>query len=262
MTTTPLPTLASISNFRELGGLPAAGGTVAHGTLYRSAHLAGASDDDLAVLAALGIRTIVDLRTDADHTGDGGLDRVPDGVAHHRIPVVDSSGRAAEMRAVLVEGDSAAIAALYGDGRAEALAREGVVEMALDPEKTAVFTQVLEHVERDVHRPVLWHCSAGKDRAGWAATLVAMTLGVPDDALMDHYLESNRHRPVQARIDHYAALGVDASPLRAFMEVRAEYLQAALDAIDAAFPSRAAYLETVHGFDAARVDGLRAELVV
>jgi len=259
---TALPTLESISNFREMGGLPAAdGATVRRGCLYRSGHLAEASEVDLTTLAGLGIESIVDLRTPADLAGDGGADRIPAGVAHHAIPVVDSSGHNAELRAVMLAGDQARIEELFGNGRAEQLAADGVAVMATEPEKIAVFARVLHHVADAAGQPVLWHCSAGKDRAGWSATVIGLALGVADDALVEHYLLSNVHRPIAERLAMYDAKGIDARPILPLIEVREEYLRAGLAAIDAQWPSRAAYLDQAMGFGPDRVAALRRQLL-
>lgn len=256
------PTMAGITNFREMGGLPAAdGSTVRHGSLYRSGHLAEATEDDLAAVAALGIGSIIDLRTPADHAGDGGLDRVPPGVAHHAIPVVDSSGHHADLREVIVAGDQSVLDERFGNGRAAQLAGEGVAVMATEAEKIAVFAQVLQHVADAAGTPVLWHCSAGKDRAGWAATVIGMALGVPDDALVEHYLLSNVHRPVADRVAHYAAIGLDVTAILPLMEVREEYLRAGLAAVDAAWPTREAYLAEAMGFGPERIEALRAAVL-
>ena len=85
-----------------MGGLPAAGGTIRHGMLFRSGHLAEATDEDLVVVSGLGIKTIIDFRTEADRSGDGGRDRVPDGVDHRVMEMTDTSGKGAEIRNVLM----------------------------------------------------------------------------------------------------------------------------------------------------------------
>jgi protein-tyrosine phosphatase len=252
----------AVLNFREMGGLPAAGGgRIRSGLLYRSGHWSQASDADVATLADYDLATIVDFRTDIDRKGDGGPNRVPAGPEYLRFEMIDSSGRGHEIRSVLMSGDQSLIEERFGGGKAEAFAAEGVVEMALDAEKREVFARFLDVVADAARRPVLWHCSAGKDRAGWAATLVGLALGVPDDALIDHYLASNIHRPVEQRLAHYAERGIDASAMRAFLAVDADYLRAGFDAIDQRWSSREAYLADAIGFGPDRIDRLRSELI-
>ncbi len=259
---TPPGPFESVLNFREMGGLPAADGRrIRPGVLYRSGHWSQATDADVEALARYRLAAIVDFRTEIDRRGDGGPNRLPDGPEYLELEVVDSSGRGHEIRSVLMGGDQAAIEARFGNGQAETFAAEGVIEMALDDEKQAVFARFLDVVADEGRRPMLFHCSAGKDRAGWAATLVGLALGVPDEALIEHYVASNVHRPVEQRLAHYAERGVDATVLRAFLQVDAAYQRAGLAAIDERWPSRDAYLADALGFGPDRVERLRADLL-
>lgn len=259
---TSTPSFDDVLNFREMGGLPAAGGTVKSGHLFRSGHWSTASDADVARLAEFGLASIVDFRAAVDRQGDGGANRIPDGPDYLEMEMIDSSGRGHEIRSVLIQGDQQVIDDTFGGGKAEAMAREGVVQMALEAEKQAVFAGFLDVVAEPSRRPVLWHCSAGKDRAGWAATLVGMALGVPDDALVEHYLESNVHRPVEQRVAHYEAKGLDVTAMVPFMRVDESYIRAGFDAIDQRWSSREAYLAEALGFGPERIAALRADLVV
>ncbi|MFE6852799.1 tyrosine-protein phosphatase, partial [Streptomyces sp. NPDC057674] len=67
----------SVANLRDLGGLPLAGGhAVRPGLVLRSAHL-DRLDPAEPVVAALGIRTVVDLRTETERADRP--DRLPSG---------------------------------------------------------------------------------------------------------------------------------------------------------------------------------------
>ena len=252
----------SILNLREMGGLATPDGRVRSGLLYRSGHLSTATDADVDRLAGLGLRTVVDFRSAVDHRGDGGPDRLPDGVDHVHLDLTDGSENAAEIRSTLLSGDQALIDATFGDGRAERIATEAVEVMALDPGKQRVFGRFLATVADPGRRPVLWHCSAGKDRAGWAATLLGMALGIDDDTLLDHYLESNVHRPPEQRIAFYRErFGVDITPARPLLMVDEPYLRAGLAAVDAGWATREDYLADALGFGPEQVAQLRTELV-
>ena len=111
-------------------------------------------------------------------------------------------------------------------------------------------------------RPVLWHCSAGKDRAGWAATLLGLALGVPDDALIEHYLESNNRRPFDERAETYAKLGLNVELMRPFMVVHPDYINRGFQAIDAGWSSREAYLAEALNFGPDQIEALRSDLIV
>lgn len=252
----------AVLNFREMGGLPAAdGGTVKSGRLFRSGHWSQATDDDVSKLGQYGLTTVVDFRTEIDRQGDGGPNRIPDGLNYLQLEMIDTSGLGHEIRSTLMSGDQALVDERFGNGRAKQLAAEGVVAMALEQEKQQVFGQFLQVVADAEKRPVLWHCSAGKDRAGWAATVLGLALGVPDDALTEHYVASNIHRPVEDRLAHYAAKGIDAEIMRPFLSVHEDYIAGGLAAIDDGWPSREQYLEDALGFGREQVAKLRAELI-
>jgi protein-tyrosine phosphatase len=257
----PLPQLEGVLNFRELGGLEGAGGRIRSGQIYRSGHLATATDGDLASLTSLGISTIVDFRQAVDRSGDGGEDRVPAGARLVSLPVSDPSGRGGEIRETIMSGDPSLIEARYGNGRAHAMACEGAVAQATDPAKAPTYAAFLHHVLETGRRPLLFHCSAGKDRAGWAATLVGMAVGVSDDDLVDHYLLSNVHRPPEDRRRHFADLGIDVEVLMPFLGVHHDYLAGALAAVRDGWGTPEAYLADVLDFDTDKMDRLRGELL-
>jgi len=253
-----LPKLEGVLNFRELGGLEGAGGTIRSGVIFRSGHWSTATDGDLQVLADAGIETIVDLRLDTDRAGDGGDNRVAPDVEVIKMPMVDSSGHSGEIREVLMSGDRELMIERYGDGKAHQMAIDGAVAQAREPEKREVYARFLDHVAT-TEAPLLFHCSAGKDRAGWAATVIGMALGVNDDDLVEHYLLSNVHRSPEARRDYYASKGIDVDVVMPFLGVHADYITGALAAVDEDFSSREAYLTEALGFGPERVEQLRAK---
>ena len=58
--------IASVPNLRDLGGWPTrTGGRVRWGLVYRSTALSHLAEEDMAAFAALGIRSVYDLRTEA-----------------------------------------------------------------------------------------------------------------------------------------------------------------------------------------------------
>ncbi len=94
------PELGGVRNFRDVGGLPTVDGRrVAHGRLFRSGHLAHATDEDAAFLASLGLHTIFDFRNAADIGLEGPDVELP-GVRNVNIPLSDPARR----RGVLEDG--------------------------------------------------------------------------------------------------------------------------------------------------------------
>ena len=253
-----LPELEGVLNFREMGGLDGAGGAIRSGQIFRSGHWSTATDGDLEVLSGLGVQTVVDLRLDTDRAGDGGDNRAAPGVEIIHMPMVDSSGHSGEIREVLMSGDRQRMIDNYGDGKAHQMAIDGAVAQAREPEKREVYARFIDHVAT-TDAPLLFHCSAGKDRAGWAATVIDMALGVNDDDLVEHYLLSNVHRSPESRRAYYESRGIDVDVVMPFLGVHADYITGALAAVDEDFSSREAYLTEGLGFGPERVEQLRAK---
>ena len=92
--------------------------------------------------------------------------------------------------------------------------------------------------------PVLFHCTAGKDRTGWAATILLLAAGVDEAGALDEFLAVNPavRETFAPLLQQLAAAGGDPELLRPMLEVRAEYLQAALDTMRERFGSFDGYL--------------------
>ena len=223
-----LPTLDRVTNFRELGGLTGADDRrVRLRALFRSGHWGGASDSDVEQLAKLGVGVMVDFRSDKDRTHEG-ADRLPPGCEPLTLPMGDPAGQA-DARELIMSGDLDRIREHFGDDRGEAYMARGARRLVLDHhEQYAVF---LARLAEPGCPSALFHCSAGKDRAGWAASSVLLALGVSLEQTTEHYLVSNRTYDVkvQAGIAPPEQSEI-AQLLKPLMGVKAEYLQASVDA--------------------------------
>jgi protein-tyrosine phosphatase len=224
--------LTGITNFRDMGGASTASGKqVRTGVLYRSGHLADATDDDLHELERLGIRTLVDLRGPTDIDVEG-RDRLPAGARLVSIPMFERDGP--DIRAVFESRDASAIHEMFGDGQALELMVAGAAEMVTSPVRCQEFGMLLESIAADGATPAVIHCSAGKDRTGWAASLILTALGVDRAWVEAHYLASNDHRrdETNMRLEQLREAGIDAALLEPLFGVHAECVDASLRAVD------------------------------
>lgn len=210
--------LTGAPNFRDLGGYRTADGRwVRMGTLYRSDQLDKLTPEDSAKLDRLGIRTVVDLRTDAERAT--GQDRVPAGARSVVADVLAGTGVPADLK-VLLTTPADPTQTMQGLERT----------MVEAPAAQAAYRSLLTEIAQPDRVPLVFHCTAGKDRTGWAAATVLTAVGVPRDTVLNDYLESNRYvlpkyAPLVASLP--AEQGVRA---QALVEVRPEYLEAGLDA--------------------------------
>ncbi|WP_328420863.1 tyrosine-protein phosphatase [Streptomyces sp. NBC_00443] len=237
------PELAGVRNFRDVGGLPTVDGRrVRYGVLFRSGHLAHATEDDAAFLDTLGLHTIFDFRNAADQKLEG-ADVELRGVRNLNLPLSDPAD-GAEFWKMVRDGNLDQLREILADGKGAG--RMIASYRMIIKERTAEHSQVLHSLAQD-SVPALMHCAAGKDRAGLSIAVTLLALGVEREAILADYLESNaKHRRYKVRRS-----GSDASTyspevmelLSPLFDARAEYLTAAFDTIDAAWGGVDPYLE-------------------
>ncbi|MER7758457.1 tyrosine-protein phosphatase [Streptomyces sp. NPDC097619] len=254
------PTLTGIRNFRDVGGLPAADGRrVRHGHLYRSGHLAHATETDTDYLNSLGLHTVFDFRNAADHAIEGPDVTLP-GVRNVNIPLSDPAD-GGEFWRLIREGELDRLRELLGEGRGADRMSASYRKMVR--ERTAEHSRVL-HALATGTVPVLMHCAAGKDRAGLSIAVTLLALGVDRRAVTADYLESNaphrRYRTVPGSAPESRSPEVTAllSPL---FEARASYLEAAFALIDETWGGTEGYLHEGLGLTPDTLDGLRDRLL-
>jgi protein-tyrosine phosphatase len=253
------PRLDGVRNFRDVGGLPTSDGRrMRQGRLFRSGHLAHASENDAAFLTALGLHTIFDFRNASDMKLEGPDVSLPE-VRNVNLPLSDPAA-GAEFWHIVRYGDLDALRSLLGDGKAARRMSDAYRQLILD--RTAEHGRMLELLAEQESVPALLHCAAGKDRAGTAVAIILLAVGIERDAIEDDYLESNalHHR---YRIRRGANAEPAATPevmelLSPLFEARAEYLATALATIDLRWGDVDRYLADGLGCDDARRERLRA----
>jgi protein-tyrosine phosphatase len=237
------PDLAGVRNFRDVGGLPTAdGGRTRYGRLFRSGHLAHATETDTAFFDALALHTVFDFRNAADQKLEG-----PDvelaGVRNVNIPLSDPAD-GTEFWRMVRDGNIDQLREVLGDGKAAARMTDSYRRMIV--ERTAEHSRVLHALAED-SVPALMHCAAGKDRAGLAIAVTLLAVGVEPDAIRADYVKSNDpHRRYKVRRGSAAPEATNAevmSLLAPLFDARVEYLDAALAIIEETWGSTDAYLE-------------------
>jgi protein-tyrosine phosphatase len=106
----------------------------------------------------------------------------------------------------------------------------------------------------------LYHCTAGKDRTGWASAVLLTILGVPRETVMADYLASNAYLAGSSRERVLTGAGVDASKL--MLSVNASWLEAAFAEVDEKYGSFDAYVRQGLGLTDADVAALKARYLV
>lgn len=257
--------LPGAANCRDLGGWSVAGGgAVRYGQVYRSTELNGLTDEGLAVLGSLGIRSVWDLRTTAER--DAQPDRLPSGVVERHLDVLadDQSSAAAsagDLQQLLADPEQIT-KFLEGTSVRDLMveAYRGVVSL---PSAIASYREMYQGIADDGRRPTLFHCTTGKDRTGWGAAALLSFLGVSDDDVVAEYLLTNTEIVplTQPMYDAFAAAGGDPDLLRPALGVDRTYLEAAFEEMQTRFGSLEGYMTKGLGLSEATLDALRNALV-
>lgn len=229
-----------IHNFRDLGGYTTGDGhSVAWGRLYRSGHLANASRSDLQQLQRLQLDTLIDFRSSAEREDEPS--RLPEDTTFTQlsIPILDS-GNDALIHDLHARIDSGDLAGFNADDFMLQANRQFADEF------TPQYRHFIQTVLAAEGRPLAWHCTAGKDRTGFAAAILLRILGVPEEQIMADYLAS-REPSLEARSQDLMLLRVfkgeaAASTVETMLGVDARWLQAGFDEIDARWGSFDAYV--------------------
>lgn len=234
------------SNFRDLGGYRTADGRVVRrGAVFRSAHLGSLTDADRAALGKLGVRTIVDLR---------GVDEAAE--TPHRIAGVECRIVGAHIEPGIGEKIRRAIA--NGSATPSFMMQCLTDHYREYPRRcTPGFRTLFATLSDSRHRPLVFHCTAGKDRTGFASALLLSLLGVPWDTVVEDYLRTNALWI--GHVGRYPELDIDTRA--AIIEARQSYLEAAFEVIGADFGDPEAFAEKALGLDLTARRRLKAELL-
>ena len=246
--------LEGAQNFRDLGGYATADGrTVRWGLLYRSDNLAHLSDTDLAKLSQLGIKLVCDFRS-ADEKAEE-PDRLP---ADHppevaELPIFDESFSPKTFREKLRSGELGNL-----DLRKALTDANRLFATRFAPEYAAM----LNRVSQPQDLPAVVHCTAGKDRAGFASAVILRTLGVPEETVYDDFLLTNLYTADKIErtlwtIRIFSLFRVDPEQVRPVLSVERGYLGAAFEAIDTKYGSFDAYRREALDFDDAKTEAFR-----
>ncbi|GAA1084514.1 tyrosine-protein phosphatase [Nocardiopsis composta] len=251
--------LRTLPNFRDIGGYrTGSGARVRTGLVYRADSLSRIDDGDFTVLAERGLRQVLDLRTVHERSAEP--DRVPEGAEYAVLDVQGDHTTGGDLNSLF--GDPRAAAAALGGGGAEAFMHEVNRALVTTDDAHAGYREL---VERTAAGPtaVVFHCTAGKDRTGWAAALLLTLLGVSRDTVFEDYLASN------ARMDRLRGMvrrqaergGIDPALMEPIVQVRRSYLETAFTELERVYGSFDGYVADGLKLTPRTVDRLRDRLL-
>lgn len=219
-------------NFRDLGGYRTKTGRyVKWGRIFRSDDLGGLTGADLDYLSRVPIVSVVDFRSPQEVSMQA--DKLPVSVKHS-YPYS------------IVPGD---LMKMAGNGilsleEVEGLMQQLNKELVTDADAVGKFRELFALLQDDANMPLVYHCTAGKDRTGMASALILFSLGVDDCTVIADYLLSNRY--LKGKYDVYIKQNPAIEPL---LEVRETYIRAGLQQIERSYGSVDKFLRETLGVD-------------
>jgi protein-tyrosine phosphatase len=228
--------LPGLFNLRDLGGYPTANGAIPWRRLLRSDALHQLDATGIRTLADVGLRTIIDLRTEMEaEAAPSPLDHLAAATAHVSI--------------------------LGGDLESLPLELDAIYRFMIEQRGDAV-AAAIRLLCADGAYPALVHCSAGKDRTGIVIALVLSVLGVPDEAIAADYALSASYLDLDrtAAIGQLqAGTGLGESLTDELLGSPPGLILAVLDQIRSEFGTAEDYL-LAHGLNPPELTALRAAL--
>jgi len=218
-------------NFRDLGGIIAKNGhKIKPGLLFRSGDLHSISDEDVAKLEEIGLATIVDFRSEREREWrpDKKI-RTVRNIYHMTIPDA-------------VRDQATEFLKRNDLGGLESLLIDEYRRMVTEHRKE--FADLLNLIANTDDLPLVFHCAAGKDRTGLAAIFLLTALDVSMDLSLEDFYATNGYNAGYAEkmIGRIKEKGYNGELMRPMLEVRKEYLDAALHEIEHRYGGLSTYL--------------------
>jgi protein-tyrosine phosphatase len=242
MADAPRSEISGLVNFRDLGGHATPDGVTRSGVVFRSDSLAHAAADDVVHLVEeRGVRTVVDLRGAAEVDAFPNQPMADAGVTIHHVPLIDPEKREQSG----LDWETMSLFDLY--------------RFLLQSAGTE-FVEVLQIIAEPANHPLVFHCAAGKDRAGLIAATVLGLLGVDDGEIVADYaateaaLEALKERAMQRATD------TGRPPAARFMTADAQTMRDTLAWLHAEHGGFEPYMLD-HGLSGGELALLRASLI-
>lgn len=244
--------IPGIQNFRDLGGYKSAetGKDTRWGMLYRSAQIDSIPFCSRRELKNMGIRTIIDLRSEEERHNYPQLHDEDFNVLHLPIATGNMEHILQDIRDKKIETDT-----IYR--LVERMNRQQVTNYR--KEYKELFTLLLDRN----NYPVVIHCTSGKGRTGIVSALVLAALGVNEEAIMKDYRLSNDYFNIPKASRYAYKLPINSQEaITTIYSAKEDFLNAAKEQIDAEYGSVQAYLKKGIGLSAEEIERLRSILLI
>jgi protein-tyrosine phosphatase len=237
--------LKGASNFRDLGGYVGhEGRLVKWRKLFRSDHLAALDESDLAQLKSMGIARTIDFRGVQESRAQAY--QWP-GIQRHSLSIEPTVVQRLQAQHLSGKPLSAA----------DALDAMQTTYRDFVKSDSNRFAELFDHLLAKPD-PLLFHCTAGKDRTGLAAALILSALGVSEKDIWQDYLLTNQ----LYKRNSTGAISLSSEVMKIVWEVQESFLKASLDVIQQEHGGMHSYLSHQLKLSPAALHKLRSTYLV
>ena len=234
-------TMSKLVNFRDLGGYKTADGKrIRSKRLLRSAHIDALLETDIDFLREYNIKLIVDFRFGVNTT-ETPISRLL-GSQYENIDIVGEVFKQHDGFFNMLKNSTIE--------EVREFTRTGY-EKVFITNTSAIdgYTKFLKLCTEDYSGAILFHCSFGKDRTGFATALILKILGVSDNDIFRDYLKSSDETKsaMDGIIAKYLSRGICKEKTEIICELKREYLESAFEIIEQRHNSFGEYVEKVLG---------------
>ena len=167
-------------NFRDLGGYKTKEGKfVKWGMVFRSGKCNTLTEADINYLGSIPLKTVIDFRSDDERSSEP--DKVPASVTTEiHYPINPGNLSSVDISEAIRNGDIEACKQYLVDGNEQFV-------LNFQEEYKKFFADLMSGTKA----PLMFHCTAGKDRAGFASAMFLASLGVDRQTIIEDYLLTN-----------------------------------------------------------------------
>jgi protein-tyrosine phosphatase len=246
--------LEGTHNFRDLGGYKTqAGKYIKWGQIFRSDSLSKLTNRDQRLLTRLGLKTVCDFRSKAEM--EWAPDKLPDdgSVAYLHLPVSSHNFDTLSALERLQKGDA--------EWLTESFMREGYITNIDQYAQT--WGTVMNYLSLSENRPLVFHCTAGKDRTGTCAAILLLLLGVPEETIIQDHGLSNFFLAnfLEKLFAYFKTYGIEREKIYPYLTAPKDAIISLLNHIRKKYGSSENYLIKMTGINPETIGCLRKDLL-